>query len=271
MAADRWTPLATTALGGLAIVTASRAQLVDALTADQGLAASAGGRRRPRLVFDANGHALSLRARDPAYRAALDRADVVHADGGFLVTLSRWLGGAPIAERSATTDMIHDVAAAAARHGVSFYLLGGTEAANAECAMRLGARYPGLRIAGRRHGYFRDAELDGVIDDLCAATPDVIWVGLGKPREQAVALAIAERVAATWIVTCGGCFDFVAGGNARAPMWMQMANLEWLHRLSSDPRRLFWRYAVTSPHALWLVAVNRLRAMVRGPAPRPRG
>src|SRR5690606_24874559 len=121
--APHWVDLNRCRLGGLNIVTASRAELAAAMLADC-LAARA-GESAPRLVFDANGHALSLRDTDPAYRAALDRADIVHADGGFLVTLSRWMTRAPIAERSATTDMLHDCARAAARRGLGFYLLGG--------------------------------------------------------------------------------------------------------------------------------------------------
>lgn len=247
-----WTPLATTRIGGIEIVTASRRALAETLLADLGLARD--GRQGARLVFDANGQALSLAVRDSAYARALAAADVIHADGGFLVTLSRWLGGARIAERSATTDMIHDLAAACASRGLSFYLLGATEAVNARCAERLGQLYPGLRIAGRRNGYFADDELDAVVAEINAASPDVVWLGLGKPREQIVATSIGPRLAATWLVTCGGCFDFLAGNARRAPGWMQQANLEWLYRLWCDPRRLFWRYATTNPHALWLVA-----------------
>jgi exopolysaccharide biosynthesis WecB/TagA/CpsF family protein len=252
-------PLPTMRLGGLNIVTSSRAELVDACIADNDKRKRTHAAIRPRLIFDANGHALSLQASDPHYRASLDAADIVHADGGFLVTVSRWFGGRGIAERSATTDMIHDLAAASIKNGMSFYLLGGEEALNQKCAERLAQLYPGLQMAGRHHGYFADDDIDVVIHDIRKASPDIIWVGLGKPREQQIALALADRVDATWIITCGGCFNFVTGDYVRAPGWMQAANLEWLHRLASDPARLFVRYFKSNPHALWVVMTDRLR------------
>lgn len=236
------------------IATASRSELVAGMVSDA--TSPYRGRSRPVLVVDANGHALSLRATDAEYRAAVDASDVIHADGAFLVTLSRWLTDTPIVERSATTDLIHDAAAAAASHGLTFYLLGGSEAVNARCAEVLQEDYPGLRVVGRHHGYFDDITL--VVADIRATNPDVIWVGMGKPREQLVGLALREHTDAAWIVTCGGCFNFVVGTYHRAPQWMQRANLEWLYRMARQPRKLFWRYAVTNPHALF-IALTRTR------------
>ena len=56
----------------------------------------------------------------------------------------------------------------------------------------------------------------------------------------------------TWLTTCGGLFDFLAGKNSRAPEWMQAAGMEWIYRTMLEPRRLAWRYFVTNPHAIWL-------------------
>ena len=255
-------PAPEVVIGGMRMTTASRRGLVDQFVADANERRSSRVRTRPKVVVDANGHALSLYASDTGYRAAVDAADLVHADGGFLITASRWLTDRPIHERSATTDLIHDFAAAAASHGLGFYLYGATEAINADCAAVLAKRYPGLRIVGRHHGYTDD--LDSVADDIVRTGPDVVWVGLGKPREQVAALALRERVDAAWIVTCGGCFNFVTGAYRRAPAWMQRTNLEWVHRLATQPRKLFWRYLVTTPHALYLTLTRTQRNAVRG-------
>lgn len=195
-----------------------------------------------------------MAASEPAYRHAMDRADLIHADGGFIVLMSRWLSGSRIKERSATTDLIHDFAEAAEREGLSFYLLGGTEEVNRQCAEALGRLYPGLRIAGRRNGYFDDDE--AVLADIDLADPDILWVGLGKPKEQLFAARHRARLNARWIVTCGGCFNYITGHYRRAPRWMQKLNLEWLYRAFTD-RALFRRYATTSPHAIWL-AMTRI-------------
>lgn len=141
-----WTDLPTVAIAGHRVVTASRADLAAAMVRDCVAARSQG--RTPRLVFSLNGEAVSLARADHKYREALRRADILHADGGFLVTLSRWKTKTPIVERSATTDMIHDCAARAAVTGLSFYLLGGTEEVNRACAEALEAKYRGLHIAG---------------------------------------------------------------------------------------------------------------------------
>lgn len=249
-------------IGGVKIATASRAELTEAMIADC-IARRNSERRSPaRLLFDANGHGLSLAARDPGYRRALDAADIIHADGGFLVSLSRFIAGAAIAERSATTDLIHDVAAAGLGEGLSHYLLGATEDVNARCAERLEELYPGIVIAGRHHGYFGPEQEAQLIEQINAAAPDVLWIGLGKPREQLFAAGNRERLGASWAVSCGGCFNYITGHYSRAPAWMQENNLEWLYRAATSPQ-LLWRYATTSPHAVWLALTRVDRRRVR--------
>jgi exopolysaccharide biosynthesis WecB/TagA/CpsF family protein len=255
-------------VGGVPACVASRAELMDAMTADC-RARRDDPRRRARLVFDTNGHAISLSATDPDYRAALEQADIVHADSAFVVAASRYVSGSAIPERSATTDMIHDAATRCVAEGLSFYLLGAPEEINARAAAALEARYPGLRLAGRRNGYFRPEEEEEVLADIARARPDVVWVGLGKPREQLFCLRHADRIDAAWVVTAGGCLNFLAGDYARAPVWMQAAGLEWLHRFATGPAYLKARYAKTIPHAIWLTTVRRDRALLEGHPPRP--
>ena len=238
----------TCRFGDFTIDCLGRQELVDLCLTDIGRALPA-----PKLVMDVNGHGLSLARTDLAFRDTVKQADIIHADGGFIVSLSQRMCENTIPERSATTDMIHDFAARFADTGHSFYLLGATEEVNAQCTDKLRETYPGLNIVGRRNGYFDAADEDAIIDEINRLKPDVIWLGLGKPKEQEVALRWRERLQGTaWIITCGGCFNYVTGHYARAPQWMQDANIEWVHRLLTNPRKLFWRYAVTSPHALWI-------------------
>jgi N-acetylglucosaminyldiphosphoundecaprenol N-acetyl-beta-D-mannosaminyltransferase len=221
----------------------------------------------PKLIFASNGHAIALAARDENFRHTFAQADIIHADGQAAVFASRLLTATPIPERSATTDFIHDAAALAAQEGLRFYLLGATEEANAKAAETLAARYPGLKIVGRRHGYFSDFEEDDVCDEINLTKPDVIWVGLSVPLEYEFAVRNKARLNAGWLVTCGGCFNFVSGDYKRAPQWMQKSGLEWLYRLAREPKRLFWRYAVTNPLAIFLLLTrtNALPADIAGP------
>jgi exopolysaccharide biosynthesis WecB/TagA/CpsF family protein len=249
-------------IGGVKIATASRDALTKTIVGDCLARRTSERRSSARLLFDANGHGISLAARDPDYRRALDEADVIHADGGFLVTLSRYIAGAAVRERSATTDLIHDVAAAGLGHGLSHYLLGATEDVNAQCAERLQELYPGIVIAGRHHGYFGPEQEAQLIDGINRADPDVLWIGLGKPGEQYFAVRNRERLRLAWAVTCGGCFNYVTGHYRRAPQWMQNHGLEWLFRAATSPQ-LLWRYAMTSPHAVWLALSRIDRRRVR--------
>jgi len=239
-----------TRIAGFPVVTAGRAALTDRMAIEC--------RREPGtpglgsvLVFDINGHGISLAATDGSYRDAMREADIIHADGGVWVVLSR-LTGERIAERSATTDLMTDFAERCERDGLSFFLLGGSEDVNKAFCGFLNRQYPKLRIAGRRNGFFSPEQDAEVIEEIAAANPDVIWVGMGKPREQRFSIALKRRLDHGWIVTCGGCFNYFVGEYVRAPKWMQFANLEWLHRMATEPRKFAWRYITTNPHSLVL-------------------
>lgn len=244
---------------------ATEAELLDAMTADCH-ARRAGRLTRCVTVLDVNGQGVSLYATDPHYAATLEDAGLVHADGQFIVWMSRLFAETPIPERTATTDFIHAAAGRAAREGLSFYLLGATEEVNAACARKLEADYPGLRIAGRRNGYFAPEDEAGVIADINASGADILWCGLGKPKEQVFVTRHRDSFACGWAVTSGGCFNFVTGAYRRAPVWMQRAGLEWLHRMATGPSYLVRRYALTIPHAIWLAFACRLRRGRGGPA-----
>ena len=238
-------------LGGLTTACLSRDSLAQMMLMDC-LESRANPLRQPKLVFASNGHAIAMAAQDEAFRFTFEQADIIHADGQAAVFASH-LTSTPIPERSATTDMIHDAARVAAQHGLRFFLLGATEEANAQCARKLKQMYPGLNIVGRHHGYFGELDEDELCDEINLTQPDVIWVGLSVPREYEFAVRNKTRLRAGWLVTCGGCFNFVTGAYARAPQWMQALGLEWLFRLMREPRRLFWRYAVTNPLAIYLL------------------
>lgn len=247
MASEPWKPIEHVRVADQWVAVASRQDLVAAARHDCEYAAQH-HRTRARLVFDANGQGISLAQTNPQFRRDIDAADIVHADGEFVVRVSRSMCAKPIPERAPTTDMIHDFAAMAEESGYTFYLLGATEAVNALCAERLAQQYPRLTIVGRSNGYFRGRE-DEVLADIERCAPDFLWVGLGKPFEQEFCTRYRDKLNAVWVITCGGCFNFVTGHYTRAPEWMQQYGLEWLYRMLKEPRRLGWRYLTTTPHA----------------------
>jgi N-acetylglucosaminyldiphosphoundecaprenol N-acetyl-beta-D-mannosaminyltransferase len=239
-------------VGGISTACLSRHDLARMMLQDC-LAAREIASHHPKLIFASNGHVIALASRDAAFRATLQQADIIHADGQATVFASRLLTRNPIPERSATTDFIHDAAKAGAEHGLRFFMLGATEEANSEAVRVLRETYPGLQIVGRRHGYFGRGEEEEICDEINLTQPDVIWTGLSVPLEYEFAVRNKHRLNAGWLVTCGGCYNFVTGAYKRAPRWMQRAGLEWLFRLSLEPKRLFWRYAVTNPLAMFLL------------------
>ena len=238
-------------VGGIATACLSREGLARMMLQDC-LDARSNPNRQPKLVFASNGHAIALAAQDEAFRFTFEQADIIHADGQAAVFASR-MTATPIPERSATTDFIHYASKVAAQHGLRFFVLGATEEANAEAVRVLRETYPGLQIVGRRHGYFGRDEEDEICDEINLTQPDVVWVGLSVPLEYEFAVRNKTRLRAGWLVTCGGCYNFVTGAYKRAPGWMQACGLEWLFRLVKEPKRLFWRYAVTNPLAIFLL------------------
>ncbi len=243
-------------VGGLPIIALSRKDWAKKLV-DEAVERRGRPFGPPRFYTSANGNVISLYARDPQFRDLVDTADGIDADGQPVVIASKLLTRTPIPERAATTDTFHDIASAGAELGLSYYLLGGEDRINAAAAAIVTQANPGLIVTGRRNGYFLLADEAAIVAEINAAKPDVLWVGLGVPREHAFIVRNRHRLTGVGVIkSCGGLFDFVAGKHTRAPKWMQDWSLEWLYRLAREPRRLFWRYATTNVHSLILIAAR---------------
>jgi exopolysaccharide biosynthesis WecB/TagA/CpsF family protein len=249
---QRWdVPVAT--IGGLPVAIIDRAQSAQ-LMIDVALARRNTG-KRPLLVTSANGQVLSLCASHASIRELFLQADLIHADGMPMVFISRLLQKRALPERVATTDLFHDVAKLAPKHGASFFLLGATRSVVNSAANRVRALYPELEIVGQDSGYLRrEGDEERIVDAINAARPDILWLGLGAPAEQAFAVRNRDRLHNVGLIkTSGGLFDFLSGKNARAPAWMQRVGFEWAYRIYLEPRRLAGRYLVTNPHAMFLL------------------
>lgn len=239
-------------LGGLCVDVCTRAEWAERMVADW--RRNKNRHELPKLFFSANGQVVSVAARNAEYKKLLTQADGIDADGMSLVYASRWVTRTRVPERVPTTDFFHDAAKAAAKHGLSFYFLGGTEQANEHACGVIKRMYRSLRIAGRRNGVFRPEEEEKIVSEINATKPDVLWVGMGVVHQERFAVRNRERFRGiTWIKTCGGLLDYFNPHIRRAPLWMQNAGLEWLFRTIQEPRRLFWRYFVTNGHAIWLL------------------
>jgi N-acetylglucosaminyldiphosphoundecaprenol N-acetyl-beta-D-mannosaminyltransferase len=247
---------------------------VDRLTEDETIETLLAARRAGRggCLFTPNVHhmkAFATGADDAVYRqsATLPGARLVVADGMPLIWASK-LRGTPLPERVAGSNLIWSLTERAARDGASIFLLGGNPGAALACAERMFGEYPDVRIAGfmqPRPGFETDpAAIDTIVESLEVLGADIVYIALGFPRQEKLALELSRRLPSMWFIGVGISFSFVTGEVRRAPRWMQAAGLEWLHRLVQEPRRLFRRYIVDGlPFAARLFA-SSLRARAGG-------
>jgi exopolysaccharide biosynthesis WecB/TagA/CpsF family protein len=211
----------------------------------------------PIYQTSANGQVLALCATDPEVRRLFLAADAIHADGMPMVFASRLFTGSPLPERVATTDLIHDVMRLSETAGIRSFLLGATPEVNAAAVANLRRLYPRAPEIGGHHGYFGADEEDRIVDLVDEFAPDVLWLGLGVPKEQAFALRNLRRFSRVGVIkTSGGLFDFLAGRHRRAPLVMQKLGFEWSWRALLEPRRLGRRYLETNWTALRLLVTR---------------
>lgn len=235
-------------LGGVRTTVITRSQLADKMLLD---CRSELKNKKPKLIFSSNGQGIDLYNRCETFKEWLEQADLVHADGMSVVYASKFFHKQNgLEERVATTDFFHDAARAAEGTGVSFYFLGATDARIQKAVERIQKMYPDLLISGYRNGYFEKGELPTIAQAIEESGADVVWVGIGRPRQEDVSCWLKENSSGpSWIKTCGGLFDFLSGDAPRAPLWMQRSGLEWLFRMLREPRRLGLRYMTTNIRA----------------------
>lgn len=206
--------------------------------------------------------------RDPQARAALRDATLVVPDGMPVVWALRSLGE-PITDRVYGPDLMLMQCERSARTGARHFLYGGAAepvTAGLEAALR--KRFPGIDIAGRRTPPFSDltpAEAEAAEAAIEESGADIVWVGLGSPRQEKWMAQMRGRLAASVLIGVGAAFDFHAGVVPQAPDWMQRRGLEWLYRLGREPQRLAARYTRDNPAflALWARQWARERARAR--------
>jgi N-acetylglucosaminyldiphosphoundecaprenol N-acetyl-beta-D-mannosaminyltransferase len=195
-------------------------------------------------------HTVMESREDDALREAVSDAAFTVPDGQPLVWALRALGH-EIDARVYGPELMGRACARAARSGQRHYLYGGRdERALAQLAANLLDRHPGLQLVGGWSPPFRelsDAEMDEVAARIDAARPDVVWVGIGVPKQEKWMAAMRSRLEAPVLIGVGAAFDFHAGLIPQAPAWMQRRGLEWLFRLVQEPGRLWRRYARHNP------------------------
>ena len=242
--------LPTLPILGLPVVTATTHETVQAL-----LSGSAA-----RQVFFFNAHCANIRAQNPAYGAALARADYVLPDG-IGVELAARMQGNRLAENLNGTDFTPALLAEAARRGKSVFLLGGRPGTAQAAADRLCLTIPGLKIAGTLNGYQDAQNEDAAIHTINASGADILLVALGVPLQELWLDRNGARLSPQLRLGVGALFDFLAGNVKRAPKPVRRARAEWVWRLAIEPRRMARRYLIGN--------VTFLARAMRHALPRP--
>jgi N-acetylglucosaminyldiphosphoundecaprenol N-acetyl-beta-D-mannosaminyltransferase len=189
-------------------------------------------------------HFVKLRS-EPAFRAAYKRARFVSADG-FPIVLAGRLAGVPIT-RTTGADLVEPLCGEASRKRLPVYLFGSTGKTLARSVRRLSGRFDGLRVVGARapsrNFEPHSAEADRAIEEIERSGARICFVALGAPKQEIFSARCLDRLSSTCFVCVGAALDYVAGTQSRAPAVAQKMGLEWLWRMTTNPRRLGPRYA----------------------------
>jgi len=239
---------------------------ISALTFDRALGLIDGwiARRERHYVNVCTTHTV-LECHDaPELAAIVNQAGMATPDGMPLVWLGR-LRGHPV-ERVYGPDLMLAVCERGQSRGYRHFFYGGAEGVAETLAARLRARFPRMLVAGVYSPPFRPltaAEERDVAARINASGADIVWVGLGTPKQDYWVARFRPMLNAAVLIAVGAAFDFHTGRVRQAPHWMQRAGLEWFFRLTQDPRRLWKRYLLGNPRFVYLVTRQLLQRAYR--------
>ncbi len=218
-------------------------------------------RRETRYVCVSDVHSVTRAHDDPDHMAALSGADMVTPDGTPLVWVSRLRGNQEI-KRVCGPDLMMAICAASEKAGWRHYFYGGDEQTGATLAVRLQQFFPNIQISGSYSPPFRPLtreETEAALERIRQSRAEIVWVSLGCPKQERWMHEMSAQLPGQTLIGVGAAFDFHAGRISRAPLWMRNNGLEWLHRLMSEPRRLWRRYLVMAPRFVALSLIETLR------------
>jgi len=208
------------------------------------------------FAYGVNAHGLNLACRYQDFMKALLSANLVYADGASLLLAARVMGGC-LPEKVATADAWPLLCSRAVARGYRFFLLGGEPGLAERARDQALQEYPGLQIVGTHHGYV-DLSDRSPVDRINAAAPDILWVGMGEPKQGLWVAAWRGHLRARLVLNCGGMFKIVAGELSRADHKWRQRGWEWLYRLWREPKT--WRrYLLGLPEFGFRVLAYRAR------------
>lgn len=240
---------------------------IDALSLNEAVALVetwvAEGRRTFAIFRDV--HGLMLCQRDASLRAAHLSAGMVATDGMPLAFLARRAFGADVG-RVYGPDFMDLFCRSTTPRGYRHFLFGSAPETVARLREALIMRAPGLNIVGTLSPPFRplsDLENKQIVTAINEARPDIVWVGLGTPKQELWMMGNVGKIEAAAMLGVGAAFDFLSGTKPQAPRWIRQSGFEWAYRLASEPRRLAKRYFTCLPSFIATIAMQRAFSAIR--------
>jgi len=189
-------------------------------------------------------------------------ADLVGADGVPLLWASR-LFGTPLPDRVNGTDLMYELLRKADQKGYRIFFFGATAEVLQKVLDVVQQEYPGVQIAGSRHGYFAAKDEPAIVKAIRESRADILFIAFGTPKKEVWVKRYLHAMEVPVIHGVGGSFDVLAGVIPRAPVWMQKNGLEWFFRLLQEPGRMWQRYLYTNTVFLLLLGKEVIIKLMR--------
>lgn len=210
-------------------------------------------------LITANPEIVMAARKDAGLKTILEEADMITPDGIGVVKAAKWFGE-NIPERVTGCDLLLRLLELGNHEKWSFYFLGADEETSRKAVENIQQKYPGVIIAGRHHGFFKPEDEPRILEDIAKSNPTFLIIALGAPRAEKWIYTHKSSLPVQLAMGVGGSLDIIAGKVKRAPAIWQKLNLEWLHRLLSQPSR--WRRQLILP--LFVLTCLRERKKHRG-------
>ncbi|WP_460268916.1 WecB/TagA/CpsF family glycosyltransferase [Clostridium tertium] len=186
----------------------------------------------------------------------INECPLINADGQSIVWGAKFLGY-ELPERVAGIDIFTELVRVSAEKGYRPYFFGATEEVVRKVVETFKDKYPSLKIAGYRNGYFNDEESIKIAEDIKKSEADILFVAFSSPKKEFWIRKYINIMKVPFAMGVGGSFDVIAGKTTRSPKWMQKLGLEWFYRFIQEPRRMFKRYIIGNLKFVKLVLNNR--------------
>jgi N-acetylglucosaminyldiphosphoundecaprenol N-acetyl-beta-D-mannosaminyltransferase len=211
-------------------------------------------------------HAIMVAQDDAEMRRALERSTLTVPDGMPLVWAANALGD-DLQDRVYGPELMLRYCERSRDKGHRIFLYGGRDQGSlAQLTLNLRLRFPGIKIVGGYSPPYRtmtDEEEAAIAEQINLARPDVVWVGIGVPKQEKWMAHMRDRLDAPVLAAVGAAFDFHAGRVSMAPSWMQDRGLEWTYRIAQEPRRLLPRYLIHNPRFVAKIVAQLVRQRLR--------